>query len=74
MITMNGNGQGDARARLNVPVHGWAPGLRWPMQNRRICTVADLPELGWAADHIGREDLARRQPAIVTQRDWRSRA
>ena len=54
MITMNGNGQGDARARLNVPVHGWAPGLRWPMQNRRICTVAGLPELGWAADQIGR--------------------
>jgi hypothetical protein len=54
MITMNGNGQGDARARLNVPVHGWAPGLRWPMQNRRICTVAELPELGWAADQIGR--------------------
>jgi hypothetical protein len=23
------------------------------MQNRRICTVADLPKLDWATDQIG---------------------
>jgi hypothetical protein len=49
MITMNGMDRG----RGGAPVDGWAPSLRWPMQNRRICTVADLPELDWAADHIG---------------------
>jgi hypothetical protein len=48
-----GGWAGDAGVRLNGPVDGWAPALHWPVQNRRICTVARLPELDWAIDHNG---------------------
>jgi hypothetical protein len=53
MITMNAMDKvtRGAAERAGQRVGAAPPG--WPMQNRRICTVPDLPELDWAADHIG---------------------